>query len=223
MQGYQTLFMLLLTLAVGVMFLIKVPAPQDAEIAQLETMIAIQQATIQYLQVQPTAAPTATPVATLDAVGENPPPTSAPVPFLSPTPNLVTSPSGKRIVSVQTAREVSADGCAPNPITTFAAFDTIYGVVSLAEVTTGDALQVIFYHDTGGTLIYEESFTIQAPGSFCRWYVVEPDELGWDSGDYTVSYQLNSDPPLVATYTIAGGAAPPVSAEGDMMDEESGQ
>jgi hypothetical protein len=88
----------------------------------------------------------------------------------------------------------------------------------------GDTISVQFSYDTNNELIYEDSFVVRAPGSFCRWYTVEPDALGWGGGAYSVSFTVNNNPPVSTTYNVE--AAPSITepldsaGDGDFMEEE---
>jgi hypothetical protein len=223
MKAYQVFLMLILTVAVGALFVFGVPQNESAQVATLSAMVTMQQQTIQFLQQQPTTASTATPqLATpTDSFLQAPVPTTQANNFV-PTP-LVTFPpfpgdgevSGSRVVNVQTALNVTEDGCISSPQSTFSPTDTIYGVVLVADTVAGDQLSVSFNYDTGNILIYEDSFTISDGGSFCRWYTVEPDSVGWSGGTYTVSYQLNDSAPVTTTYSISmnDGGVPEATEE----------
>lgn len=111
-------------------------------------------------------------------------------------------PSGPRVVRVDASLSVSADGCAMNPASGFTTFDTIYGVVTVADMQSGNTLSVQFI-SADGSIIYEDGFTVTVPGSFCRWYTIEPDSEGWMAGTYTISYTINNGTPVSTTYTIS--------------------
>jgi hypothetical protein len=222
MKTYQIVLMLILTLLVGVLFVRGVPRDENAQIATLSAIVTRQQQTIQFLQQQPTLPPTTTPppvtvTATLVSVPSG---LSVPTPLVTFPP--FPSETGGRIVNVQTALEVTTEGCVTSPQSSFAPTDTIYGVVLLADVAVDDQLNVRFTYETGSQLIYEDTFVIREPGSFCRWYTVEPDSLGWEAGDYTVSYQLNDAQPVSASYSITReepATPPPEVTEEAMMEE----
>lgn len=226
MRRYQPIFMLLLTLAVGAMFLIRVPQGQDAELRAKDRQIANLQATIAFYQSQPTPLPTATPSPTPDPLllTPTPPPISIPTPIQN-APLTAAPSSGSRAVRVDASLSVDAAGCAISPSSSFSPTDTIYGVATLADMQSGDELVVRFTYDTTNQVIYEETFTIRQAGSYCRWYVVEPDALGWGAGSYTVSYQVNDSPPVTITYTVQdGGSIPaldPAATEEAMMEDGS--
>jgi hypothetical protein len=105
-------------------------------------------------------------------------------------------------------------GCAVNPASVFTSSDTIYGVATLAEMRAGDTIVVQFSQEGTGAIIYEETFTIQEGGSYCRWYVIRPDAAGWEAGTYRISYTVNANLPIVATYSITANA--PVATEDSM-------
>lgn len=111
--------------------------------------------------------------------------------------------TGPRVISVQTSLNVDGEGCALNPNTQFGAFDVIYGVATFREMGAGDRLSVRFYFDSNSTLIYEDSFIVEIPGDFCRWYTVEPDGFGWDAGTYSLEYMVNNNAPVRVSYSIA--------------------
>ncbi|MFP4323166.1 MAG: hypothetical protein ACLFTK_11995 [Anaerolineales bacterium] len=140
-----------------------------------------------------------------------------------------TTTTGARITRVDAASQVDGAGCAISPQNSFATFDTIYGVATLAEMAIGDTLAVRF-NGPDNTLIYEESFTVQIAGDFCRWYVIEPDSEGWADGSYTISYTINGTQTRSASYTVGGGGgggaaadgnplAPPLGGEDDQMND----
>lgn len=110
--------------------------------------------------------------------------------------------SGPRVISVQTSLNVDGEGCALNPNTQFGAFDVIYGVATFREMGAGDSLRVRFYYDSASTLVYEDSFIVEVPGDFCRWYTVEPDGFGWDTGTYSLEYSVNDGTPVRVNYSI---------------------
>lgn len=203
MREMASWFMLIVTLAVGFYFLITVPTGGE-KVEILETRVAGLQATNDLLLGRVTQPPTASPTidATLNAVvNDSLAATTNPA---TPTPDIpqpvVVESSGPRVTAVQVSTGVDSAGCAVNPTTTFAAFDTIYGVAVLADMEVGINLAVSF--DFGDQVIYQESFTVQVPGTFCRWYKIQPDAAGWEAGTYTVSYTVNDSPPVTTTYTI---------------------
>ena len=215
--------MFLLTLAVGALFIFQT-APQDNRVAELQTLVAGQRGTIQFYERQPTLPPTPTRQATLaapDAFSSGVNPTSVPSAIVIPT----TTPQvfGGEVVNVQASRDVNPNGCADSPDTVFEPFDAIYGVATFSNMGIGDIIQVQFNYDSGGSLIYEEEFTIQQPGSFCRWYIIEPDSVGWETGNYSISYRVNQNPPVSVSYQInsASDEIPDATEENtDAMTEE---
>ncbi len=203
MREMASWFMLIVTLAVGFYFLITVPTGGE-KVEILETRVAGLQATNDLLLGRVTQSPTASPTidATLNAVvNDSLAATTNPA---TPTPDIpqpvVVESSGPRVTAVQVSTSVDGVGCAVNPTTTFTAFDTIYGVAVLADMEVGINLVVSF--DFGDQVIYQENFTVQVPGTFCRWYKIQPDAVGWEAGTYTVSYTVNDSPPVTTTYTI---------------------
>jgi hypothetical protein len=124
----------------------------------------------------------------------------------------ITGTTGARIVNVEASLEVSADGCALNPGTSFGSFDLIYGIVTVADIQAGNTISVQFTAPDG-SLIYEDMFTVSVPGNFCRWYTVQPDSTGWVDGSYTIAYQINTDQPFTATYSIIGGGTGETTTE----------
>jgi hypothetical protein len=93
-------------------------------------------------------------------------------------------------------------------------------VVTLADVVAGDQLAVRFSYQSDGGVIYEDQFSIQEGGSFCRWYTVQADELGWAAGSYLISYQLNGGAASELIYNIGAGAAfPPPTADAMTNDQ----
>jgi hypothetical protein len=231
MRNYQTFFMLLITLAVGALFMIRRPNPQNQQIANLQTLTAGQAATIAFWERQPTDIPSPTPPSGPSST-PSPLPSPTPAPGLGPVilatlPNAQSNPptdfirsTGARIVSVQASLSVDAAGCAISPATNFAPSDTIYGVVTLADVAAGDQLAVRFSYQSDGGVIYEDQFSIQEGGSFCRWYTVQPDELGWEAGSYLISYQLNGAAPSELIYNIGAGAALPAPTADAMTNDQ---
>lgn len=221
MKGVQTIFMILLTLAVGALFLIRTPTDQEQQLHAIQTVAAQQQSTINYWENQPTEIPVSpspqsnptsetvtSPVITPLGNPTSPAaiaPTFAAFPTALPTLDPAANATGPRIVTVQASLQVDANGCATNPATTFGFLDTIYGVVTLAEAQVGDTLNVQFLYETGGQMVYEDSFVISEGGSFCRWYTVQPDTAGWAAGSYSISYQLNTNPPVELDYNISSG------------------
>ncbi|MBZ0305991.1 MAG: hypothetical protein K8I82_07985 [Anaerolineae bacterium] len=197
--------MLIVTLAVGFYFLITVPTGGE-KVTILETRVAALQATNDLLSGRVTASTTPSPTidSTLNAaVNDNfVATTSVETPTVDiPQPVApVEAISGPRITSVQASTSVDSAGCAVNPATTFAAFDTIYGVAMLAEMQTGTSLAVSFTF--GEQVVYEETFMIEVPGTFCRWYKIQPDAVGWEAGTYTISYTVNGAAPVTTSYTI---------------------
>lgn len=214
MRGLQTLFMLLITIIVGVVFIARTaPTDDQLQIQTLEAMVLIQQETIVYLQATPTrVVPTVDPDTIVLPESTTPANQPSSVSIESPTP--LPDLTGGQIASVLVSQSIDNNDCADNPQSAFAPFDTLYGVVDLVDTENGDVLQVRFTYDDATQVIYEESFTIQVGGSYCRWYVVEPDGEGWSPGNYSVSYQVNDQPPVVAAYTITAAAQPtPIEVE----------
>ncbi len=204
MREIASWFMLIVTLAVGFYFLITVPTGGE-KVTILETRVAALQATNDLLlgRVTPSSTPSPTIDATLNAAVNDSfvATTSVETPTLDmPQPVTTIETSGPRITSVQASTSVNSAGCAVNPATTFAAFDTIYGVAALADMETGTTLAVSFTF--GEQVIYEETFTIEVPGTFCRWYKIQPDAVGWEAGTYTISYTVNGATTVTASYTI---------------------
>lgn len=195
-------FMLIVTVAVGFFFLITVPTGGE-KVRILETQVAALQATNNSLEgrVTPTATASPTVDTTLNAVVNDNLVATA---FTATPTQIPTQPiavtSGARVVSVQASASVDSAGCATTAASSFAPFDTIYGVAMLADMTVGTTLSVSFTH--GDQVIYEENFTIQEAGSFCRWYTIEPDAVGWEAGSYTISYTVDGNPPVTTTYTV---------------------
>jgi hypothetical protein len=236
MKGIQTIFMILLTLAVGALFLIRTPSDQERQLNAAQTVIAQQGATISFWENQPTEIPaspapqitntpevlTANPIAPANPSTGGAAPAVAPTFAAFPTPLPTSDPAasaiGPRVVSVQASTQVDANGCALNPATTFGFNDVIYGVVSLAETQVGDTLLVQFTYETGGQTVYEDQFVISEGGDFCRWYTIEPSSTGWAAGSYSIRYQLNTNPPVELDYNIAGGGgATGADTTGDTM------
>jgi hypothetical protein len=227
MRQTQMIFMVLLTIAVGASFVIQ-RAPKDDRVTELQTQVAMQQETITFLQAQPPPLPSPTDPLTSGVLQPPIPSPTTTVPVQAPanplpTPNAQAVTSGARVSRVETSLDVAPSGCAVSPQTTFESTDTIYGIATLSDMAAGDNIIVQFMYDTEATLIYEESFTVTEPGSFCRWYTVEPDELGWGAGAYSVSYTVNNNPPVSATYSVQ--AVPNItqpldsSGGGDVMEE----
>jgi len=181
------------------------------------------------LQTPPTLVPPTVDVASLDIQGsganigtETPTPAAQTLSTPQPVPD---DPNAARIVSVDTSLGVTPQDCADNPQTEFVPTDTIYGVANLANMSSGDQLTVRFEFANPTILIYEDSFSIQQGGDYCRWYIVEPDELGWDQGGYTLTYQINEQEPTIHNYQIVAGAepipeAPPADDNMDDMDDD---
>lgn len=195
-------FMLIVTIAVGFFFLITVPTGGE-KVRILETQVAALQATNNLLEGRITPSPTASPTVdpTLNAaVNDNLVATAfTATPTLEPV-QLPPVTTGARVETVQVSTSVDSAGCAISPAVAFAPFDTIYGVAVLADMEVGTTLSVQFTY--GEQVIYEETFTIQMAGSFCRWYTIEPDAAGWETGSYRVSYTVNDNPPITTVYTI---------------------
>lgn len=221
-RGLQSLFMLIVTIAVGALFIIRVPPPRDEQIERLERQIEAYETVIAGYQNPPTATPGR---ATVDPnlLAPNPatggisaPSTNLiiteaapnlPVPTLDTTLALVqpganTDNGQPMMQSVLTTLEVDPDGCALNPRTVFTTTERIVGVGHFLNMRAGDRITVRFFYNDTSLLIFEEVFTVQLAGNFCRWYDIVPDEIGWDVGSYSVAYQINNDPPVVADFTI---------------------
>lgn len=222
-RSIQSFFMLLLTIAVGMVFIIRTN-PRDQEIAVLETQNASLRTQIAFIQIPPTATrgfrPTLAATNTIDPLL----PTVEGIPSATIDPLLptieATLPSGSvegipafpttaapasqgpAIISVEASLEADVNGCAVNPRTVFTNFETIYGVGRFAGMRSGDQITVRFFYNDTSALIYEDSFTVAIAGDFCRWYTVEPDELGWDIGSYSIAYQINEQPPSTLDYTV---------------------
>jgi hypothetical protein len=215
------IFMVLLTIAVGASFVIQ-RAPKDDRVTELQTQVAMQQETITFLQAQPPPLPSPTDPLTSGVLQPPIPSPTATAPVQAnplPTPNAQAVTSGARVSRVETSLEVAPSGCAVSPQTTFESTDTIYGIATLSDMAAGDNIIVQFMYDTNNELIYEESFAVTEPGSFCRWYTVEPDELGWGAGAYSVSYTVNNNPPVSAPYSVQAAPSINPSGGGDFMEE----
>lgn len=236
-NGLQALLMILLTLAVGALFIIRLPTPTNEVIQELETRVARQDATLAYYQSLPTAVPTVDGMQADQSAASDSNFIAVPESAATPEPTIVirsTAPSAQgslpdsanKVGSVVATTEVAPSGCAVGAADRFEAFDTIYGVAQLQNMAVGDQLRVEFYAESIDTLIYEDDFTIQEGGDYCRWYVIEPDAAGWEAGTYRISYAVNNSTPVSMTYQIVGSAADftnPLSTEGegDAMEEDA--
>lgn len=199
MRENWIIFMLLVTLLIGLFFLSSVPSDQESLIFALETRIADLEGTITALERGGTPIP---PTPTVDQTlnAEILRVTETPTPLPTQIPVVVANDTG--VVAVQASTQVDGAGCALNPATSFAAFDSIYGVATLVDMVVGDTIQVRFDYVTQDTVIYQDVFTVEEPGNFCRWFLISPDEVGWEAGAYRISFAVNDAVPVEMTYSV---------------------
>ena len=226
-RNVQYGIMLLLTLVMGYLFIRQVPDPE--EVTRLKREIASYQTALALYQNPPTGTPTSifavsngTPTVAPVTTQEPAPPGITQTPaFQTPivistpitqnnsaltlTPYILPSlPSGAQVLSIQLSTQIDQQGCAISPQAVFTPFDTIYGVGQFININQDDQIVTRFQEKTTGAVIAEDFFTVNEGGNFCRWYSIVPDEIGWTPGVYTLSYQINDNPPVTAEYTITG-------------------
>lgn len=111
------------------------------------------------------------------------------------TPNPGGGVVGTSFVEITTALSVrDSDGCAATVQSAFAAdIQRIYVTARAFNINAGTTMRVEWFYE--GTSSFTESFTVDAnDDDFCLWFYIEPTEVAFSTGSWTVQLYANEQP-----------------------------
>jgi hypothetical protein len=131
------------------------------------------------------------------------------------TANAAQTPTGFSFGRIVTAQGKKADGCAANETNSFTAADDAIWVI--AEVFNYKRGTKFMAQWAGSNFTHDNDWTINSAGSqICIHFYIEPQTLGLQTGNYTVTVSSPDLPstPVQFNYTAATAASAP-TASGD--------